>query len=70
MYPAAWLMIVPTGEAQSTSKRKIPQVLESELSVHSWNNVYNELCSKTKKQVDEQHEEFDYLKKAYVERYI
>lgn len=48
MYPAAWLMIVPTGEAQSTSKRKIPQVLESELYVHSWNNVYNDCVQKRK----------------------
>ena len=48
MYPAAWLITVPAGEAQSTSKRKIPQVLESELYVHSWNNVYNDCVQKQK----------------------
>ena len=46
---AAQLVTVLTGEAQRTSKRKAPQVLESERYTHSWNSVYNDLCSKTKK---------------------
>ena len=49
MFLAAQLVTVPTGEAQRTSKMKTPQVLESEWYTHSWNSVYNDLCSKTKK---------------------
>ena len=49
MFLAAQLVTVLTGEAQRTSKRKTPQVLESERYIHSWNSVYNDLCSKTNK---------------------